>query len=117
VPGGVQLDVRLLEAEMVATPTELMAQSVNLEGNTVDGLELDADGNVVAYLVLKYHPGSNYRINNLQFSRVPANQIVHWFRPSRPGQHRGIAEVASPAAIWPAASIHRGGLRCRRDRR
>lgn len=100
VPGGVQLDVRLLEAEMVATPTELMAQSVNLEGNTVDGLEFDTDGNVVAYQVLKYHPGSNYRINNLQFSRVPANQIVHWFRPARPGQHRGIAEVAPALRLF-----------------
>jgi len=37
---GVQLDFRLVEAEMVATPTVLMAQSITIEGNTVDGLEL-----------------------------------------------------------------------------
>lgn len=100
VRGGVQLDVRLLEAEMIATPTELMAQSVNLEGNTVDGLEFDRNGNVVAYQVLKYHPGSNYRINNLEFQRVPANQVIHWFRPARPGQHRGVAEVAPALRLF-----------------
>jgi len=98
--GGVQLDVRLIEAEMIATPTELMAQSVNIDGNTVDGLEFDRHGNVVAYQVLKYHPGSNYRINNLEFQRVSANQIVHWFRPNRAGQHRGVAEVAPALRLF-----------------
>jgi lambda family phage portal protein len=93
---GVQLDLRLVEAEMVATPTELMAQSITIEGNTVDGLEFDETGNVVAYQLLKYHPGSNYRVNNLEFQRVPAAAMVHWFRPSRAGQHRGVPEV-SPA--------------------
>jgi lambda family phage portal protein len=93
---GVQLDLRLVEAEMVATPTELMAQSITIEGNTVDGLEFDEIGNVVAYQLLKYHPGSNYRINNLEFQRVPAAAMVHWFRPARAGQHRGVPEV-SPA--------------------
>ena len=100
LPGGVQLDIRLLEAEMIATPTELMAQSVNREGNTVDGLEFDRVGNVVAYQVLRYHPGSNYRINNLEFQRVTADQIVHWFRPSRAGQHRGVAEVAPALRLF-----------------
>lgn len=93
---GVQLDVRLVEAEMVATPTELMAQTITPEGNVVDGLEFDAVGNVIAYQVLNFHPGSNFRVNNLQFQRVPANQMIHWFRPIRPGQHRGVPEV-SPA--------------------
>lgn len=97
---GVQLDVRLIEAEMVATPTELMRQTVTPEGNTVDGLEFDEIGNVVAYQVLNFHPGSNYRVNNLQFQRVPAASIVHWFRPSRPGQHRGVAEVAPALRLF-----------------
>lgn len=93
---GVQLDLRLVEAEMVATPTELMSQSITAEGNTVDGLEFDEVGNVVAYQLLKYHPGSNYRVNTLEFQRVPAAAMVHWFRPARAGQHRGVPEV-SPA--------------------
>ena len=96
----VQLDLRLVEAEMVATPTELMSQTITPEGNTVDGIEFDQIGNVVAYQVLSFHPGSNYRVNNLQFSRVPAASMVHWFRPARPGQNRGIAEVAPALRLF-----------------
>jgi lambda family phage portal protein len=97
---GVQLDVRLVEAEMVATPTELMAQTITPEGNTVDGIEFDATGNVAAYQVLNFHPGSNYRVNNLEFRRVPAAAMVHWFRRTRPGQNRGMPEVAPALRLF-----------------
>lgn len=97
---GVQLDVRLVEAEMVATPTESMQSTITPEGNTVDGMEFDAVGNVTAYQVLNFHPGANFRVNTLQFQRVPANQMVHWFRPQRPGQHRGVPEVAPALRLF-----------------
>ena len=97
---GVQLDLRLIEAEMVATPTELMRQTIDAEGNTVDGLEFDDVGNVIAYQVLNFHPGSNYRVNNLQFQRVPANQMMHWLRVQRPGQNRGMPEVAPALRLF-----------------
>jgi lambda family phage portal protein len=89
-----------VEAEMVATPTELMAQSITPDGSTVDGMEFDTIGNVVAYQVLNYHPGSNFRVNTLQFQRVPASQMVHWFRPLRPGQHRGMPEVTPALKLF-----------------
>ena len=97
---GVQLDIRLVEAEMVATPTELMSTTITPEGNTVDGIEFDSIGNVIAYQVLNFHPGSNYRINNLQFQRVPAAQMVHWFRAQRAGQHRGVPDVAPALKLF-----------------
>ncbi len=97
---GVTLDVRLVEAEMVATPTELMASTITPEGNTVDGVEFDQIGNVVAYQVLNFHPGSNFRVNTLEFQRVPAAQMVHWFKTSRPGQHRGVPEVAPALKLF-----------------
>lgn len=97
---GVTLDIRLVEAEMVATPTELMSQTITPEGNIVDGIEFDQIGNVVAYQVLNFHPGSNYRVNNLQFQRVPAAQMVHWFQPVRPGQHRGVPQVAPALKLF-----------------
>jgi len=100
LPSGVTLDLRLVEAEMVATPTELMSQSITPDGNTVDGLEFDAIGNVVAFQVLNFHPGSNYRVNTLEFQRVPASQMIHWFRPIRPGQHRGIPECAPALKLF-----------------
>ena len=97
---GVQLDLRLVESEMVATPTELMSQTITPDGNVVDGMEFDAIGNVVAYLVLNFHPGSNYRVNNLEFQRVPAGQMVHWYRRQRPGQNRGVPEVAPALRLF-----------------
>jgi lambda family phage portal protein len=97
---GVQLDLRLVEAEMVATPTELMAATVTPEGNTVDGLEFDTTGNVLAYQVLTFHPGSNYRVNNLEFRRVPAAAMFHWFRRVRPGQNRGMPEVTPALRLF-----------------
>jgi len=50
--------------------------------------------------VLNYHPGSNYRINTLEFQRVPAGQMIHWFRAQRPGQHRGVSEVAPALKLF-----------------
>ena len=97
---GVQLDLRLVEAEMVATPTELMSETITPDGSTVDGMEFDSVGNVVAYQVLNFHPGSNFRVNTLQFQRVPAAQMIHWFRPIRPGQHRGLPEVAPALKLF-----------------
>jgi lambda family phage portal protein len=97
---GVQLDVRLVEAEMVATPTELMRQTITPEGNVVDGLEFDQTGNVIAYQVLNFHPGSNFRVNSLQFQRVPAAAMFHWLRRQRPGQNRGLPEVAPALRLF-----------------
>lgn len=97
---GVQLDLRLVEADMVATPTEMMRQTITPEGNTVDGVEFDEVGNAVAYQVLNFHPGSNFRINNLMFSRVPAAAMIHWFRRIRPGQNRGMPEVAPALRLF-----------------
>lgn len=97
---GVQLDLRLVEAEMVSTPVNMMSTTVTPDGSVVDGLEFDAVGNVVAYQVLTYHPGSNFHVNALEYQRVPASQMVHWFRPIRPGQHRGVPEVVPALKLF-----------------
>ena len=96
---GVQLDLRLVEAEMVSTPANVVS-SVTPDGSIVDGLEFDAVGNVIAYRVLSYHPGSNFHVNSLEYQRVPAAQMVHWFRPIRPGQHRGMPEVTPALRLF-----------------
>lgn len=96
---GVQLDLRLVEAEMVSTPANVVS-SVTPDGSIVDGLEFDVVGNVIAYRVLSYHPGSNFHVNSLEYQRVPAAQMVHWFRPIRPGQHRGLPEVTPALRLF-----------------
>lgn len=91
---GVQLDLRLIEADQVATPIGRIEQNETPEGSVVDGLEFDAAGNVIAYKVLRYHPGSNYRVSDFDFTRITADQMFHWFAQIRPAQHRGVSEVA-----------------------
>jgi len=97
---GVQLDIRLVEAEMVSTPVGLYIPDTTPEGSIVDGLEFDDVGNVVAYKVLKYHPGSNWQVSNFEFNRIPAELIVHWFTRQRPAQHRGVSEVAPAIRLF-----------------
>ena len=79
--------VQLLETQCVATPPHLRAY----EGRQiVEGVELDANGRPTAYWVALQSAPSPYVGFNQQWERVPAEQIIHVFEPSRPGQVRGL---------------------------
>ena len=52
--GPVKLDVRLVEADQIATPDLSTARA-----NAVDGIVFDEDGNPKEYHVLKEHPGGD----------------------------------------------------------
>lgn len=92
----VRLDVRLLEAEMIASP--VLGMSVN---SLTDGIILDDFGNPTAYTVLKEHPGERLS-GSLDYEYVPAKEMVHLFNADRPGQIRGISEItpALPLFAW-----------------
>ena len=92
-PAGPQLDLRLLEADQIAKPAYDYADSVAPDGSIADGIEFDSIGNVVAYYVLRSHPGANYLVDSWHGERVPAEQMIHWFRATRPGQNRGLSEL------------------------
>ncbi|MCE9530360.1 MAG: phage portal protein [Planctomycetes bacterium] len=84
---AVQLDLRLVEADQIATPDLTMKST-----NAVDGIVFDRPGNPVEYHLLKEHPGeSTARI--LEYERVPASSMIHWFRCERPGQARGVPDI------------------------
>lgn len=88
----VQLDLRLMESEQVETPGINRLRTATAAN--ADGIEFDRYGNPAYYHVLDEHPGDGIGLNS-SFSRVPARNILHWFRPSRPGQARGVTEFAS----------------------
>jgi lambda family phage portal protein len=93
LPSPVKLDLRVLETEQVQTP--------DLGLNTaraVDGIEFDSAGKPAYYHVLREHPGDGYAWG-LEYDRVPARLMVHWFRPRRAGQARGVSELASALEI------------------
>lgn len=84
----VKLDFRLIEPEMVTTPLEEYTNP-----NVYDGIEYDKYGNVVAYYVLDEHP-SDVRVSVKQtYTRYAAEHVLHWFKPLRAGQKRGIPET------------------------
>lgn len=89
---AVTLDVRLVEADQVGDPWGFH-HLTRPAGD--DGVECDADGDPVAYLVLKSHPGDNrWLANKVEADRVDAASVIHWFRPDRPGQLRGYTPLA-----------------------
>jgi lambda family phage portal protein len=91
----VQLDLRLVEADRVGTP-DLNAAAAN----AVDGIVFDAAGNPVEYHVLKDHPGETSRRTFLDYDRVPATSVIHWFRADRPGQARGIPDITPALPLF-----------------
>ena len=82
----VKLDVRLIEAEQVSSPV-LMP----LANDEVDGIQYDQYGNPRKYTILESHPGAVYAWSS-KYKTVDAQFVLHWFRPDRPGQGRGVTE-------------------------
>ena len=86
----VTLDLRLVEAEQIATP-----DLHPLADNAVDGIVFDESGNPVEYHLLKQHPGETRIVSAspYDYDRIPAESVIHWFRCDRPGQARGIPDI------------------------
>lgn len=87
----VKLDLRLVEAEQVTTPTLIGP-------NAVDGIIFDADGNPETYHILRTHPGDV--LHTMEFDEVPAEYVIHWFRLERPGQRRGVPILAPALPLF-----------------
>lgn len=92
---GVQLDVRFVEAELIADP----ASRWELEGS-VDGIRFDGDGNPSEYYLLKHHPGSLHFGVTLDGRWVRADKVFHYYHATRAGQHRGMGEVVPALELF-----------------
>lgn len=91
----IKLDLKLVEADQVATPDLALG-----EKNAVDGVVFDAAGNPAEYHVLKDHPGSRHLGVGLDYERVPAASVLHLYRLDRPGQSRGIPELTPALPLF-----------------
>jgi lambda family phage portal protein len=93
---GVQLDLRLYETDQVSTPWYDWSDPL-----AFDGGRLDQAGNVSEWHFLKTHPGSNVWVANwLQYDVLPAREVIHWFKPRRAGQVRGVPEILSSLTLY-----------------
>ncbi len=94
---GVQLDLRVIEADQIASPLF----SFLTAPNAVDGIEFDSDGNPEWYHLLKAHPGSTLIGGNpSDFERIDFADMLHAFRQDRAGQHRGVSEVQAALPLF-----------------
>lgn len=97
LPTPVELDLRLVEADRVCTPD---AKAPTTAGYAVDGIAFDGAGNPVEYHVLKDHPGEAVSRRFLDYDRLPASSVLHWFRADRPGQARGIPDITPALPLF-----------------
>ena len=95
VESPIKLDVRLVEADRVASSTVAMLPIVG----DVDGIHLDAWGNPAGYTVLQYHPGEIGAWGN-DYDLLRATDVIHYFRTDRPGQHRGVPEITPALPLF-----------------
>lgn len=96
LPTAVKLDVRLVEADQVTTP-DLWP----LDDSAVDGIVFDEAGNPSEYHILKGHPGdARTGFLGLEYDRVPAEAVIHYFRSERPGQSRGVPDITPALPLF-----------------
>lgn len=97
VDAAVTLDLRLVEADQVATPDLYYAPP----REAIDGIRFDEYGNPSEYHVLRDHPGDVY-LEALagEYDRYPAARVLHWFKRRRPGQWRGVPEIAAALPLF-----------------
>lgn len=96
--GAVKTSLSLIEADQVCTPD----LSYLADDNAVDGIRFDQYGNPVEYHVLKRHPGAPFGLGSLTTEYDPRSPdvVVHWFRPDRPQQRRGIPEISAALPLF-----------------
>lgn len=97
VDSPVKLDLRLIEADQVTTPDLLRLSAA---ANVVDGIVFDSYGNPTEYHVLKNHPGDSAARFSMDYERIPAASMIHYFRADRPGQSRGIPEITPALPLF-----------------
>lgn len=100
----VKLDVTLYESEQVGSPVLSVTPEYYDNGvpKEVDGILYDRYGNPEEYRFWTVHPGANAVGSRLiQDSRmVKAQHVIHYMNQIRPGQHRGVSEIASTLPIF-----------------
>ncbi|MCX6632308.1 MAG: phage portal protein [Candidatus Solibacter sp.] len=99
---AVPLQLQLMETEQLpfylARPTPDTPR-----GNVVRAsIEFDPDGRRTAYYFYREHPGERLLFPaGMDLLRIPAGEVMHLFRPMRPGQLRGIPWLANALVrLW-----------------
>jgi lambda family phage portal protein len=87
----IPMQLQVLEPDFIDTSKDSI-QTTSGGGRIVQGVEYDALGVRIAYWLFQEHPGSAFATTSS--IRVPAANILHVFKPLRPGQVRGVSWFA-----------------------
>lgn len=83
----VPLQLQVLEPEFLDTTRDgWIGNGSYIRG----GVEFNAIGRRVAYHFHRWHPNDGMAVAMNSTTRVPADDVMHIFRPLRPGQERGL---------------------------
>jgi len=94
----IKLDLTLIETDRV---TDMGLGSLkNQSERWADGIEFDAAGNPLWYTILRQYPGESWSSSPMQYDRVSAANVLHWFRKDRPGQVRGVPEILAALPLF-----------------
>jgi len=88
--------IQLLEPEYLDETKNGRMDNGNL---AVMGIEVNGFGKRVAYWLRKRHPGNALIFGNSSV-RVPATEIIHLYSKERPGQMRGVPDLAAAFALF-----------------
>lgn len=97
-PLPVPLQVQLVEADYVPLFNADMWAGMPAGNRIRQGIELNRWGRRVAYWMYTEHPGdggTGVQPVPGQLIRVPANLVRHMYEPTRPGQLRGVSQLAA----------------------
>jgi lambda family phage portal protein len=91
----VKMDLFEIECDQVTSPLFGMYPA-QYPDQFFDGVVLDTFGRPQEYHILRQHPGAfgAFVIMGYEFDRWPARYVLHDFKQIRPGQQRGVPEVA-----------------------
>lgn len=111
--GAVPVQLQLLEIDWLDSakvgPTET-------GGRIVNGIQYDVQGRVEAYWLYDSHPGEVLATRGtFGSSPVAAADIIHYFRPTRPGQGRGITRLHSVIARARDLSLYEDAEQARKN--
>jgi lambda family phage portal protein len=90
----IPLQLQVLEPDFLDTTRDTILPSGGRR--IIQGIEFDALGRRVAYWLFREHPGSSVPGAGGfgMADRIPASEILHVFKPARPGQVRGASWFA-----------------------
>lgn len=99
-----QTTIRLIEADRLSVPEstgESSAANTDSGGRNIDGVEINADGEVIRYHIATYHPLQDEPPGEISWVAIDAfgkdtgmPNVLHLMTAERPEQHRGIPFIS-----------------------